>query len=278
MEMIEVNARGDPPLRVLQNLLRHRDLLAAFTIRAIRQRNKGTLLGMAWTVVHPLLMMSLYSTVFGVIFNGRYGVLPGETAANYAIGIFLSLTIFQLVAEVMAQSNHCIILSRNIVKKVIFPVEILPVSQVMASLFFFFVSMILVVVGIEIFGPGLSWKALLFPLILLPVVFLSLGIGWLFAALGVYLRDLENLMQFLSLILLYSSAVFYTIDRIPDALYSFMKFNPLAHLIQQARKIMLWDQNLQWEPMIYSYSVSVVLFALGLVVFSRAKRKFADVL
>jgi lipopolysaccharide transport system permease protein len=85
-------------------------------------------------------------------------------------------------------------------------------------------------------------------------------------------------MQFFSLVLLYSSAVFYTIDRIPDSLYAVMKFNPLAHMIQQARKVMLWDQNLQWEPMAYSYLASLLLFGVGLFLFSRVKRKFADVL
>jgi lipopolysaccharide transport system permease protein len=278
LKVTEITARGETPRQLLWNLLSQRDLLLAFTVRAIRQRNKGTLLGMAWTVVNPLLMMGLYSTVFGVIFNGRYGVRSGETGADYAIGIFLSLTMFQLVAEVMVQSNHCILLNRNIVKKVVFPVEILPSSQVLASLFFFTVSMILVLLGIEIFGPGLSWKALLFPIVLLPVILLAFGFGWIFSAMGVYLRDLENLMQFFSLVLLYSSAVFYTIDRIPDSLYAVMKFNPLAHMIQQARKVMLWDQNLQWEPMAYSYLASLLLFGVGLFLFSRVKRKFADVL
>ena len=259
-------------------LWRQRMLLWQFAVRNVQVRTRGSFLGVFWMVLNPLLMMALYSTVFGLIFNGRYGVHPDETAIDYALGIFLSLTIFQLIAEVMGVSTTIIFGNSNIVKKVVFPLEILPVAQVGASIYHFGISICLVFLGIVLLGHPLTWMAALLPVVLVPILLLSVGIGWFFAALGVYVRDLTSLIQFLSLLLLYSSAVFYTIDDVPDSIYAFLKFNPIAHLIQQSRKVVLWDQPLEFEPMAYAYGVAVVVFFLGYLTFRSLKKGFADVL
>jgi len=276
--MGKMRIRDRVPFSIFVDMYRYRSLLWQFTVRNVQARTRGSFLGITWMVLNPLLMMALYSTVFGVIFNGRYGVNPDETALDYALGIFLSLTTFQLIAEVMGASTTIILGNTNIVKRVVFPLEILPVAQVGASIYHFGISIVLVFLGIFIFGHELTATVFLFPLVLLPILLLSLGIGWFFSALGVYVRDLTSLIQFLSLLLLYSSAVFYTIDDVPDSIYEFLKFNPIAHLIQQSRKVVLWNQPLEFEPMAYSYGIAVGVFILGYLTFRKLKSGFADVL
>ncbi|MEM0966831.1 MAG: ABC transporter permease [Verrucomicrobiota bacterium] len=268
------------PLDILPRLYANRLLLWQFTVRNISARHKGSYLGVFWMVLNPLLMMSLYSFVFGVIFNGRYDAGdPTETALDYALGVFLSLTIFQLIAEVMGVSTTIILANTNIVKKVVFPLEILPVATVGASIYSFFISLCLVFLGIIVFGRELTWMALYLPIIILPVVFFSLGIGWFFSAIGVFVRDIGQLMQFLTLALMYGSAVFYPIDRaIVAGLYPILKFNPLAHIVEQARRVVLWQEPLHLEPVLYAYVTSIAVLLVGYFTFHKLRKGFADVL
>lgn len=267
------------PVDIVRGLFANRLLLWQFAVRNIRARHKGSYLGVAWMVLNPLLMMSLYSFVFGVIFNGRYGIGPDETALDYALGVFLSLTIFQLIAEVMGVSTTIILGNTNIVKRVVFPLEILPVAQVGASIYHFLISISLVFVAILVFGRELSWYALWLPVLVLPVILFSMGLGWFFSAIGVYVRDIGQLMQFLTLALMYSSAIFYPIDKVIVAgFYPILKFNPLAHIVEEARRIVLWHQPLHFEPMLYVYLSSMTVFIVGYAVFMRLKKGFADVL
>jgi len=267
------------PVDIYQSLVGNRLLLWQFVVRNIRARHKGSYLGVVWMVLNPLLMMSLYSFVFGVIFNGRYDANSSETAVDYALGIFLSLTIFQLIAEVMGVSTTIILGNSNIVKRVVFPLEILPVSQVGASIYHFLISISLVFLGIIVFGKELSWHAVLLPVLIFPVILFSLGLGWFFSAIGVFVRDIGQLMQFLTLALMYCSAIFYPIDRVIVAgFYPVLKFNPLAHIIEQSRRIVLWNDPLQIQPVIYVYCSAFAVFFFGYFVFNRLKKGFADVL
>lgn len=267
------------PQEIGTSLWVNRVLLWQFTVRNIRARHKGSYLGVIWMVLNPLLMMSLYSFVFGVIFNGRYDAASDETALDYALGIFLSLTIFQLIAEVMGVSTTIILGNANIVKRVVFPLEILPVTQVGASIYHFLISLCLVFVGIVVFGRELTWYAAALPILVLPVIMFSLGLGWFFSAIGVYVRDIGQLMQFLTLALMYCSAIFYPIDRVIVAgFYPVLKFNPLAHIVEQARRTVLWHEPLQLEPVIYIYLTATAMLLFGFFVFNRLKKGFADVL
>lgn len=269
------------PLDIYQSLLGNRLLLWQFTVRNIRAKHKGSYLGVVWMVLNPLLMMSLYSVVFGIIFDGRYDAGPNstETALDYSLGVFLSLTIFQLIAEVMGVSTTIILGSSNIVKRVVFPLEILPIAQVGASIYHFLISICLVFVGILVFGRELTVEALWLPVLIVPVIFFAMGLGWFFSAIGVFIRDIGQLMQFLTLALMYSSGVFFSIDSmIVAGFYSVLKFNPLAHIMEQARRVVLWHEPLHWEPVLYVYVVSIAVFVIGYLVFNSLKKGFADVL
>jgi lipopolysaccharide transport system permease protein len=260
------------------DLWQHRELLWQFTLRNVELRHKGSHLGLIWSFLNPLLMLGLYVLVFGYIFGGKFGVLLNETRVDYSLGIFLGLTIFHFVAEVLGTSPAIIVGNPNFVKKVVFPLEILPAAGVGGALFHLFISLGLVLVSLLIFGDTASWNLLWLPVILLPVVLLVLGVSWFFSALGVFFRDVGQVMQFITMALMFSSAVFYSSQKIPPDAWAIMRFNPVLLAIELARNTALWAQPMHAHRLIYLYAVGFAGCWLGHATFRKMKPAFADVL
>lgn len=260
------------------DLWKHRELLWQFTLRNVELRHKGSHLGLAWSLLNPLLMLGLYVLVFGYIFGGRFGVLPHETRADYAIAIFLGLSIFHFTAEVIATAPLVIVGNPNFVKKVVFPLEILPAANVGAALFHLLISLTLVLVSAVAFGEGVHLGVFWLPVILLPVVLFCLGMSWLFSALGVFFRDIGQMMQFLSMTLMFASAVFYSTQKIPPAAWVYMRFNPVLVAIELARNAALWERPVNLNHLGYLYLCGFTACYLGHRTFARLKPAFSDVL
>jgi lipopolysaccharide transport system permease protein len=260
------------------DLWRHRELLWQFTVRSIEVRHKGSHLGLIWSVLNPLLMLSLYVFIFGYVFGGKFGVLPKETPIDFALGMLIGLAIFQLLAEVIGISPLTIVMQPNFVKKVVFPLEVLPVANVGASVFHFLISLTLVALGIALLGSGLTWSSLWLPIIVFPVVLLSIGLAWLISSLGVFFRDIGQVTQFLTQVLMFASAVFYPPSKLPRVAWQFLRFNPVLLAIEQARSVVLWHQPLNLHHLGFLYLSGLAVFGLGHTVFSRLKPAFADVL
>lgn len=258
-------------------LLRHRDLLWQFTVRNVELRHKGSYLGLAWSILNPLMMLGLYVLVFGYIFGGSFG-RPGETRIDYGLGIFVGLALFHFASEVLVTSPGAIVGNPNFVKKVVFPLEVIPAANVGAACFHLLVALGLALLGVVLVGAGLSWSAFWLPVILLPLVLTCLGLTWLFAALGVFLRDLGQLMQFLSLALMFASAVFYPVHQIPEAAWLVLRLNPLLLAIELTRDALLWREPLNPVHLAYLYAFGLASCLAGHAVFRRLKPAFADVL
>lgn len=261
------------------DLWKHRELLWQFTRRNFELTMKGSHLGLLWSFLNPLLLMALYVGVFGYIFEGKYGVIPHESHMDYAVGIFLSLTIFNLVAEVICVAPTVIISNPNFVKKVVFPLEVLPAAAVGASIIRFLISIMLVFLAIWVGGVHTSWEALWLLVIIFPVLLLSFGASWCISALGVFIRDIGQITTFLSQALLYASAVFYSATVIPhDGLWRFLYYNPLLHAVDLARNVVLWHTPINYLHLLYLYIASLMIFFFGHSLFRRLKPAFADVL
>jgi lipopolysaccharide transport system permease protein len=260
------------------DLWTNRALLWQFTVRNVELRHKGSHLGLIWSFLNPLLMLGLYVLVFAYIFGGKFGVLPNETKVEYALGVFLGLTIFHILAEILGVSPSLIVGNPNFVKKVVFPLEILPAASVGAALFHTCISLTLALLGILLFGPGLAVTALWLPIIILPLILLCLGTSWFFSALGVFFRDVGQIMQFLSMALMYSSAVVFSAKSIPPSIWIYLRFNPLLLAIEMARDAALWKRPLNLNHLAYLYVVSFLVCYLGHIAFRRMKPAFADVL
>jgi lipopolysaccharide transport system permease protein len=252
-----------------------------FTLRDIESRHKGSYLGFLWMLLNPLLEFAIYTVVFGLIFQGHYGVVAHETSTTYALGIFLSLTLFRFIAETIAFAPSVIISQPNLVKKVVFPVQVLPLCAFGSILLRVGVSLVLFVIGFLIWGPGLCMTNLWILLVILPVFVLSLGLAWLLAALGVFFRDINQVSGALSLIILYSSAIFYSESMVvakSPFIWSILRFNPLLHTVEDARRVMLWQILPDVGSLTYAWIFGIAIACLGYATFRKLRPAFADVI
>lgn len=261
-----------------QHLARRRDLWWQFTVRTVEMKHRGSYLGMLWAVLNPLLMLGLYFFVFGTIFGGSFHVLPDETKMDYAIGLFLGLIFFNVLAETLATGPMLIVTNPNLVKKVVFPLEVLPLAQLGASWFNFIISLGLLLIGVVTIGRGVTWEGLLWlPLIVLPHLLLTAGLGLLLAALGVFFRDIQHIIQFVAQVVLYSSAVFFSPSIIQPP-WTFLKWNPFLHTVDLARHTLLWHTPLNAYHLLYTYAAGATVLALGAWLFKKMQPAFADVI
>ena len=269
--------------RLFLVLSRNAPLFRQFTSRQVHAQHKGSVLGIAWMIVNPLLMMGIYTVVFGLIFGAKYAQVDGleQSQWTYSLGLFLSLTIFQFFAEAISSAPLIVISQPNLCKKVVFPLEILPAASVGASLTRFMVSIALSLIAIRIFNGSLPKETWFLIVTLFPLALLTLGVTLALSALGVFIRDLAALAQFLTLALLYGSAVFYSASepkQLSETLWSFLKYNPLLHTIDLSRNAVLWGMPIDWSSWSYTLLFGILSFSIGYALFARLKLAFADVL
>jgi lipopolysaccharide transport system permease protein len=259
------------------DLWANRQLLWQFSLRNVELRHRGTYLGVFWALLNPLLMMLLYVFVFGYIFKGRFNVESPETKIEYALGIFLGLNILHLFAEVVSIAPSCIISNPNFVKKVVFPLSILPAANVASALFHFVAALSLALIGVSTVGPGLTVQVFWLPLIVGPLALLLLGLSWFLATVGVYLRDLSQFVGFLTTVLMFASAVFYSADSIPANVWAVLRFNPLLLAVEMTRDVVLWHHAINKSHLCYLITAGVAAAAVGHRFFRKMAPTFADV-
>ncbi|MEN9663020.1 MAG: hypothetical protein RL324_1969 [Verrucomicrobiota bacterium] len=272
---------GLHPVAPLRQLTARRELLWQFTKRNFEQKHKGSYLGIGWAVLNPLLMLGLYFIVFGKIFGGHFGGIPEEGPFDFALALLIGLTIFHFLSEAINQSPALIVANPNLVKKVVFPVEIIPVANLGAALVNFAVCLALVVVGQAFWGKlGLGIGMLWLPVLVTPVILMGFGLGWLLAGLGVFLRDIAQTTQFLSLVLMYISAVFFPVERIKQIplMWDFLKFNPVLQSIRLCRETLLWHHAIDLTLLGWLYVAGLLIFVAGHACFAALRPSFADVL
>ncbi len=257
---------------------RKRDLWWQLTVRAIETRHRGSHLGMFWSLLNPLLMLALYFVVFSLIFKNHF---RNESPQYFALGVFLGLILYHTVSETISSGPQLIITQPNLIKKVVFPVELLPVAQLGAIWFHATISFVLLLAGLAWFGPGLTLAGLLWlPVILIPLVLLTLGLAWFFSALGVFLRDISQVVPFLCQVLLWTSAVFNTseaVRKIPLA-WAFLKWNPLLHIVDLTRDVLLWQEPMSLKPLAYTWVAGILACLAGRWFFRKLQPAFADVI
>lgn len=269
------------PFAPARSLWRHRELLWQFIVRNIQMRHKGSMLGIVWAILNPLLTLTVYVFVFGFVFGGSFGVVESESRWDYGLGIFLGLAIFQMVAETIVVAPNLITTQPNFVKKVVFPLEILPAALVGSAAFHMLITLTMVAIGVMLGGHPLTVHALQLPLILLPILAFCLGLAWLFAALGVFFRDLGQVVGALATALMFASAIFYPAIRVETeapVAWLFLKYNPLLHTVEMAREAVLWAQPVSWTTLGWLYVSGGLTASIGFAVFVRLKRAFADVI
>lgn len=269
-----------PPLRLLARplvlLLRQRVLLRRMTWREISSRYRESVLGTVWAVINPLLMLSIYTFVFGYMLKSRWPG-QGDNKLLFAITLFAGLIVNTLFAETVVRCTTVISENANYVRKVVFPLETLPLVVLGSALFHAAVSVGILVVANALVGTGLHWTMLLLPLVFGPIIIVTAGVAWALASLGVYLRDASQVMGFITAFMMFLSPIFYPITSFPERLRPLLFLNPLTLPVLQVRQVAIDGVMPSLQAMVYAYLIAVVVAALGLWFFERTRRGFADV-
>ncbi len=246
--------------------------------REILGRYQGSLGGVGWSLVTPILMLIVYTFVFSVVFNARWGNGIADDRSGFAVALFVGMILHGFVSECLVRAPGLIIANANLVKKVVFPLQVLPLTIVGSALFHAAVNVIVLTAAMLVLGLPWHWTALQFPLVLLPLVMAGLGVTWCIASLGVYLRDIAQVTGLLSTLLLFLSPVFYPQSALPDAYRGWLNLNPLTWIIESARDVLLLGRGLDWPGWLLAMAIGFGLARAGYWWFQRTRNGFADVL
>lgn len=261
----------------LSELKAKKDLLGNLIARDIRSRYKGSVLGLAWAILTPMMMLVVYTFVFSVVFKARWHGGSGSKT-EFALLLFSGLVIFNIFAECINRSPSIIVSNPNFVKKVVFPVELLPVVILGTSLFQGMMSFIVWLIFYMIFFGTPQPTILLLPFVIFPMILFTLGFSWILASFSVYIRDIIQIVGVVTTILLFLSPVFYSISMLPESFQTIMRINPLTTIIEQARDVMIWGKMLDIKIYVTQLVFSLLVCILGYSIFKNTKKGFADVL
>ncbi len=259
-------------------MIRHRHLLYQSLKREIQARYRGSVLGILWSLATPLLMLTLYTFVFAIVLKARWGVESVDShTGGFAIMLFSGLMLHQCLSEILTRSPTLILSHAHYVKKVVYPLEILSPQIVGAAFFQLFISLIVLLAGLWVTQGSIPVTTLWLPVILLPFLLLCLGLSWLLAAMGTYLRDTAHLTTMLSPVLLFFSTIFYPAERLPEAIRPLIYLNPLTPMTELTRDILILG-NPPSLPMLTIFTIaSLATGMLGWLSFKTLKNGFADI-
>lgn len=278
-----------PLLRFPLALWRQRELWWQLSQREVQGRYRGSMLGWGWSLITPLLMLAVYTFVFSQIFRARWGDLQQSGPLVFAINLFAGLIVFNFFAETANQGQGLILSNANLVTKVIFPLEILPAVTVATALFHALTSLV-VLVAFQVTnglisagassanGLGIHPTLLWLPLVWLPLVSCCLALGWLLSALGVFLRDLGQVIGVFVNLLMFLSAVFYPLSSLPPQWQPLLQLNPLVLVIEQTRRVAVNGQLPSLSYLLWGGLIGLLACELSFRSFQKARRGFADVL
>ena len=281
MSQSERNSSKSRPqrgLRFVSSLMHHRELWWRLSEREVIGRYRGSILGWGWSLLTPLMMLAVYTFVFSTVFKARWGDLDQAGSLGFAINLFAGLITFNVFAECATQAPTLILNNVNYVTKVIFPLETLGVVSVATALFHAITSTIVLVVFELIAVQQVPLTILLLPIVWAPFLLGCLSMSWLLSALGVFLRDLGQLMGVVVSMLMFLSAVFYPLSALPPTLQTLMGLNPLVIVIEQSRRVLVQGVMPSISYVTVGSLLMLVLSEFSYRFFCKARRGFADVL
>ncbi len=258
--------------------VRHHALFRALHRRELASRYRDSFLGSLWMAITPLLMLALYTFVFGVIFKSRWQGMGDGGIATYAIVLFSGLLLHGLLSDTLGRAPRLMLEEPNYVTKVVFPLELLGWINMVTALVHYLVGLTILLVVIAFMMPPLSPSALWLPVIVLPYMLYLVGLGWALSAIGVYLRDLYLLMNTIISLLLFLSPVFYARDKAPGGMGRWLVLNPLTVPVEQVREVLFKHKPPQFETLGWYALGGVVVYLAGLLVFQKLRRGFSDVM
>lgn len=272
-----MNKCSTSPSEIPKSLWRNQELIRALVKREIAARYRGSFLGLLWSFVHPLFMLAIYTFVFSIVFKARWNA-ESDSKAEFALVLFAGLIIFNLFSECINRAPGLILANTNYVKKVIFPLEILPWVVLGSALFQALMSLaVWLLFYWAIFGIPHATIFLL-PILILPIMFITMGLSWMLASLGVYLRDVSQVVGIITTVLMFLSPIFYPISSLPSTYQQLLLFNPLTPAIENLRDILFWGNIPNLKTYAIYLILSIIFSWLGFAWFQKSRKGFADVL
>lgn len=258
-------------------LTKHWSLTRELAKRDVLGRYRGASFGLFWSLISPFLMLMVYTFAFGTVMGGRWPEIEaGQT--QFAIVLFAGLIVHGFFAECLNKSVGLIVSNPNFVKRVIFPLEILPWPMVLSALFHVFMNLLVFLLMRLVVDGQLAITTLLFPLVMLPLLVLVLGMSWFMAAVGVYFRDLGQITGVLSMAMLFLSSAMMPLESVPEQYRWVFALNPLSFIIDQARNVLLWEIMPDWTGLAWYLLGSMVFMYACFAIFASVRRGFSDVL
>jgi lipopolysaccharide transport system permease protein len=263
---------------LVKSILIHRQLIVQMIKREVVGRYKGSVFGLAWSFLNPILMLTIYTFVFSVVFKARWGEGSSDSKTQFALLVFVGMIVLNLFSEAVNRSPGLILGNTNYVKKVVFPLEILPVISLGAALFHAGISFLVLTFALVVINHQIHWTIVFAPLVFAPMVFFTLGVTWMLASLGVFMRDVGQTIGILTTVLMFMSPVFYPVSALPVQFQGVMLLNPLTFIIEQTRVVAISGQMPNWSGLTIYTLVALVVMWLGYAWFQKTRKGFADVL
>ena len=265
------------PLEVFGSAWRHRRLILSLVRRDVLGRYRGSVLGVLWSFFNPLFMLAVYTFVFSVVFGARWGSGP-QSKADFALILFAGLLVFNVFAECVTRAPTMVLANPNYVKKIVFPLEVLPWVALGSALFHAAISLSVWILGFAWLRGVPPGTTLFLPFVLAPLLLFVLGLTWLLAALGVYVRDISQVVGILTTTLMFLTPIFYPLEALPERYQVWLIANPMVVVVEQTRDVLYWGRMPDVGVLGFNALVSSAIAWLGFAWFQKTRRGFADVL
>lgn len=262
---------------ILSVLGSNRSLAYELTQREVLGRYRGASFGLLWSLISPFLMLLVYTLAFGFIMKGRWPGTSGSTT-DFALILFVGLTVHGFFAECFTRAPQLIISNTSYVKRVVFPVEILVWSMTFSALFHLVMNMVVLLLLFLCVKGVVHPTAALLPLILAPLFVLTVGVGWIVSALGVYLRDIGQVAGVLAAAMLFLSSAIIPVESVPASYRIVFDLNPLTFIINQVREVLIWGRLPDWTGLAIYTVIACMVAVIGHRLFNKLRVGFADVL
>jgi len=259
------------------SLWRNRSLIRVSAKREVLGRYRGSVLGLLWSFFNPLLMLAVYTFVFSEVFKARWGT-ENSSKTEFALVLFAGLIVFNLFSECVNRAPTLILGNPNYVKKVVYPLEILPFVTLVSALYHTLISLAVWFAAYFVLN-GMPHPTVLFlPVILIPFGVFIMGLSWALASLGIFLRDVSQFVSVLTAVMMFLSPIFYPASILPDSYRKLLYLNPLTTVIEQVRDVIYWGKVPNFTILSLYWVISIIVAWIGFVWFQQTRKGFADVL
>jgi len=265
------------PQGMFSSLFGNWSLILQMTHREIVGRYKGSVFGLLWSFLNPMIMLAVYTFVFSVVFKAKWGVAQNNKF-EFAVILFCGLIVYNLFAECLLRAPTTVINNVMYVKKVVFPLEIFSWINILSALFHGLASFVILIIAYVVIYADIHWTIIFFPVVLLPFLFLIAGFSWALASLGVFIRDIGQAIGIIMSLMMFMSPIFYPITALPEKVQLILRLNPLTFIIEQSRKVVLWGEFPDWGHLSIYFAASLFIAWGGFFWFQKTRKGFADVL